>query len=164
MRVLLRGGPAARVLLSAVALQNKVLYIGELQVYGMASYLAEGGSLPMSTTRPLRQDLAEAARFWEPGRIAYNLVLAAVVIAWILLTWPHFRSAFTLWSLVRLAILALLANVCYSAAYLVDIALQWSPLAAAWNQRRWALWLAGTLLAFVFTNYWIADEIYPFVR
>jgi hypothetical protein len=26
------------------------------------------------------------------------------------------------------------------------------------------LWLVGTLLAIVFENYWIADEIYPFVN
>jgi hypothetical protein len=118
----------------------------------------------MNSPGPRRETLADAIRFWELGRIAYNLVLAAVVIAWVVATWPHFRPAFTLWSLVRLLVLALLANVCYCAAYLVDIPLQRSPMAAAWARRRWALWLLGTLLAFLFTNYWIADEIYPYVR
>jgi hypothetical protein len=33
----------------------------------------------------------------------------------------------------------------------------------AWRQRRWALWLFGTLFALVIAYYWIADEIYPFV-
>jgi hypothetical protein len=28
----------------------------------------------------------------------------------------------------------------------------------------WILWLMGMLFAIVFENYWIADEIYPFVR
>jgi len=27
-----------------------------------------------------------------------------------------------------------------------------------------ALWVAGTVFAIVFANYWIADEIYPFVH
>lgn len=73
-----------------------------------------------------RGNLAEVARFWESRRIAFNLILAAVVFAWVAATWPHFRVAFTLMSLLRLAVLA--------------------------------------LLAVLLTNYWIADEIYPFVR
>jgi hypothetical protein len=31
-------------------------------------------------------------------------------------------------------------------------------------RRRLALWLAGMVFAIVFANYWIADEIYPFVN
>jgi hypothetical protein len=42
------------------------------------------------------------------------------------LTWPHFRGAFTWPSLLVLFVLAVLANVCYCAAYLVDIPLQYS--------------------------------------
>ena len=63
--------------------------------------------------------------------------------------------------LVILIILALLANVCYSAAYLVDISLQFTF--ATWRKYRWTLLLAGVLLAMLIENYWIADEIYPFV-
>ena len=32
-----------------------------------------------------------ALRYWEPRRIAYNFVLAAVLAAWLVMTWPHFR-------------------------------------------------------------------------
>ena len=28
---------------------------------------------------------------------------------------------------------------------------------------RWALWLGGALFAVLLANYWIADEIYPYV-
>jgi len=63
-----------------------------------------------------------------------------------------------------LTVLALLANVCYCAAYLVDIPMQRSALCAVWGHRRWGLWLVGTLFAVVVENYWIADEIYPIVR
>jgi hypothetical protein len=107
--------------------------------------------------------LADAIRYWEPRRIVYNLVLLAVVIAWILLTWPHFRHALTLHSLLLLAILALLANACYCAAYLVDIPMQHSSLRTVWTRRRWGLWLLGTLFAILLANYWIVDEIYPLV-
>jgi hypothetical protein len=106
----------------------------------------------------------DAARYWEPRRIHYNLVLAAVVAAWLVSTWPHFRPAFTLQSLLLLLVLAAMANVCYSAAYLADILLQCSPFRSFWQRRRWSLWFAGTLFAALLACYWIADEIYPSVR
>jgi hypothetical protein len=112
----------------------------------------------------LRERLADAIRFWEPRRLVYNFVLTTVAIVWLVATWPHFRGALTLSSLLLTAILALLANACYCAAYFVDIPMQRSALSAMWNQRRWGLWLLGTFLAIALENYWIADEIYPFVR
>ena len=117
-----------------------------------------------SPSGPFRRLLADAMRFWEPRRLIYNVVLAAVVVVWVVASWPHFRPTLTLQSLLFLAIMALLANVCYCAAYLVDIPMQSSSLSAVWKRRRWGLWLVGTLFAIVFENYWIADEIYPFVR
>ena len=59
-----------------------------------------------------------------------------------------------------MAVLALLANVCYCAAYILDMAMQHSSLSAAWRRRRWILLLVGMLIAIVLENYWIADEIY----
>jgi hypothetical protein len=108
--------------------------------------------------------LRDAARYWEPRRIAYNLVLAAVVVAWLILTWPHFRPALTLQSLLLLLVLAAMANICYSAAYVADMLLQFSPLRRLWQRRRWGLWLAGTLFGVLLACYWIEDEIYPFVK
>jgi hypothetical protein len=104
--------------------------------------------------------LGEAIRFWEPRRAAYNVLLTAVTVVWLIATWPHFRMALTLFSLLRFAVLAVLANVCYCAAYVVDIPLQRSSLSAGWRRGRSVLWLVGTLLAIVLANYWIADEIY----
>jgi hypothetical protein len=121
-------------------------------------------SLPQPPLAPFRALLADAIRFWEFRRIFYNLVLSIVAVAWLVMTWPHFRPALTLPSLFLFFILALLANACYCAAYLVDIPLQHSPLAAVWRRRRWLLFLAGTLFAILLENYWIADEIYPDFR
>jgi hypothetical protein len=117
-----------------------------------------------SPSGPFRGLLFDAIRFWEPRRLVYNFVLAAVAGVWLVATWPHFRAALTLSSLLLLAILALLANVCYCASYLVDIPMQGSSLGNVWRRRRWGLWLIGTLFAIVVANYWIADEIYPYVR
>jgi hypothetical protein len=112
---------------------------------------------------PLSPPWRDALHFWEPRRLLYNLVLAAVVVTWIVATWPHFRPVFTLFDLLRLTILGLIANALYCSAYFLDLPLQHSSFGPQWRSRRWALWLVGMLLAFLLTNYWIADEIYPFV-
>jgi hypothetical protein len=121
-------------------------------------------SFGKSPSGPLREILIDAARFWEPRRLIYNLVLAVVVVIWVVASWPHFRPMFTLHSLLLLSILALLANVCYCAAYLVDIPMQSMSAGVALKRLRWGLWVLGTLFAILFENYWIVDEIYPFVQ
>lgn len=44
----------------------------------------------------LKATLREAALYWEPRRIGYNMVLAVVVAAWFALTWPHLRPALSM--------------------------------------------------------------------
>lgn len=111
----------------------------------------------------IRAVLDDALRYWERRRIAYNLVLVAAVGAWLVLTWPHFRPALSLSFLALLFVLAVIANACYCAVYLADIPMQYSSLRPTWLRWRWGLWLLGTLFALVLANYWIADEIYPYV-
>src|SRR5205807_10173486 len=78
----------------------------------------------------LRDILSDAIRYWESRRIAYNAVLGAVVVGWVAVTWPHFRTAFTLPSLLPLFVLAVMANVCYCAAFLDVITEQYSAYGA----------------------------------
>ena len=111
----------------------------------------------------LREALDDALRYWEPRRLVYNLLLAVVVLGWVLVTWPHMRPARTLQTVLLLFVLGVLANVCYCAAYAVDIPLQVSSFAPRWRRWRWSLWLTGMLFAAVLASYWIADEIYPFI-
>jgi hypothetical protein len=113
---------------------------------------------------PFRELLVDAVRYWEPRRIPYNLTLIAIVFIWVIATWPHFRPALTLTSLGIFTVLGLIANVLYSVAYLIDIVLQTASFRNAWRQRRWLLWLAGLILAIALADYWIADEIYPYVH
>lgn len=84
-----------------------------------------------------REILSDAIRYWEQRRIAYNLILTAVVVIWIVSTWPHFRVALTWSSLLALVVLAMLANVSYCAAYLADIPMQFSCFRELWRRRRW---------------------------
>lgn len=122
------------------------------------------GSAPAEPSVAFRDLISDAIRYWEPRRIAYNAFLALVVLAWLAFTWPHFRSALTWQSLLLLFVLAVLANVCYCAAYVADIPMQYSAFRDAWRRRRWGLWCVGVLFAGVLAFYWIADEIYPFVK
>jgi hypothetical protein len=113
---------------------------------------------------PLRSCFAESIRYWESRRLIYNFALLTVCVGWFVVAWPHFLPALTWSSLPPLVVLALLANVCYCAAYLVDISLQHSSFRAVWRRRRWALWLMGTFFAIILASYWINDEIYPSIR
>ena len=71
-------------------------------------------SSPVAPTHDLRQPpsgtfrhlLADAIHFWEPRRLVYNFILAVVTVLWIVATWPHFRPALTLQSLLPLTVLA----------------------------------------------------------
>ena len=119
-------------------------------------------SIPQA--RPFREILTDAIHYWEPRRIAYNLSLALVVTAWIAFSWPHFRPAMKFESLVLMAVLAVWANICYCAAYLADVPMQFSFFRQRWLHWRWGLWTGGMLFAVLLANYWIADEIFPFVR
>jgi hypothetical protein len=121
----------------------------------------ESGGSPLGEWRRVLDD---AIRYWEPRRLGYNLVLTTVVAGWLTLTWPHFRDALTLQLLLAFFVYAVLANICYCAAYLVDVVMQSSSFRTVWQRRRWGLWLVGTLFATALANYWIADEIYPYVR
>ena len=105
--------------------------------------------------------LADAARFWEPRRLYYNLLLLAVTAFWFVESWPHFRGALQLTPLLLFSVLALLANLCYSAAYIPDLLAQRYASALVSARKRWALWTLGTLFAMLLASYWINDEIYP---
>jgi hypothetical protein len=120
-------------------------------------------SAAASAPPPFGEVFTDALRFWESRRMGYNGVLTLVVLGWVVFTWPHFRSAFTWSSLLALFVLAVLANVCYCAAYLVDVPVQYSSYRGSWRRRRWVLWLVGVIFTGVITFYWVADEIYPAV-
>lgn len=135
-----------------------------METRGLASSTGIGKSAVASEGPSPWKGLIDAARFWEPRRALYNLLLFGVVVIWVANSWPHFRPGMTLQSLGFMTVLALLANACYCAAYLAETLIQNATSSASWNRQRWTIWVLGTLLAILFENYWIADEIYPFVK
>jgi asparagine N-glycosylation enzyme membrane subunit Stt3 len=100
-----------------------------------------------------RELAAEALRYWEPRRLVYNIVLAGVVIFYFALAWPNSRAFISINAVLFLFILAVLANICYSAAYVVDVFVQLSSLRVLWLQRRWLLFVLGTMFGAVITRF-----------
>jgi hypothetical protein len=105
--------------------------------------------------------LRDALHYWERRRLRYNLALLAVTLACLVPVWPHLRPVLNFENILALFILAVLANACYCAAYVVDIPLQFSSFASSWRKRRGLLWAAGTVFASAIAYYWLVDEIIP---
>lgn len=107
--------------------------------------------------------IRDAVRYWEPNRLRYNAVLAAVSLLAIPLAFmlgPAWASLSN-WQLY--VVFAVLANVCYCTAYLLDLPLQFSPFCGAWRRRRKYVFVTGTafaaLLAFGFSFFIVAPLV-----
>lgn len=78
----------------------------------------------------LRDSFTDAIRFWEPRRLIYNLVLAAVVVAYFIIGYPASKTVLSLDFALGLFLLAVIANIAYCAAYLPDVFVQASGFRA----------------------------------
>lgn len=111
----------------------------------------EAGSLAMA----LRRCITDAIRYWEPRRLLYNAVLAAVTGVVLYLdsktSSKELESLSNAWPM--LIFFAVLANLCYCAAYPVDIFVQMSDFRKAWHRLRWVLFITGTAFAAMLAAY-----------
>ena len=105
-------------------------------------------------TATLRERTTDAIRYWEPRRILYNLGLAAIVLAYFVIGLPGSKRTVTLDFIFLLFLLAVLANVGYCAAYVVDIFAQTSGFRDVWQRYRLILFLLGTTFAGIITRFW----------
>jgi hypothetical protein len=101
----------------------------------------------------LRDYATEAIKFWEPARIAYNIVLAAIVVLHFLAGYPASKAALTLDFLLGVFLLAVIANVAYCAAYVPDIFAQASGFRELWRRVRWLVLVVGTVFAATMTHF-----------
>jgi hypothetical protein len=100
-----------------------------------------------------RDALSDAIRYWEPRRILFNVVLLIVTGTVYMANFPHARHEFTFDTVQGLIILAVLANVAYCAAYLVDVPAQLSSFRDAWLRIRWALLVVGMVVGAILANF-----------
>jgi hypothetical protein len=99
--------------------------------------------------------VSDAIGYWEPRRILYNAVLTLVVLGYFAVNWPHSRTVISFEGVLVVFVLAVLANICYCAAYLSDVFVQISGFRDAWQKWRWVLFIIGTAFAAIITR-WVA--------
>ena len=101
----------------------------------------------------IRDVVSDAITYWEPRRVLYSLVLALIVLTYFVINWPGSRTTVSFDGMLFLFVLAILANVCYCAAYLGDVFVQISGLREVWRQWRWVLFVIGTIFAAIITRW-----------
>ena len=101
----------------------------------------------------IRGSATEAIRYWEPRRLVYNAVLAAIVLTYFGLGYPASKAALSLDMAQVVFLLAVLANVAYCVAYVADIFAQASGYRDHWRKYRWVLLTVGVLFAGVVTRF-----------
>jgi hypothetical protein len=93
-----------------------------------------------------REAISDAIGYWERRRLLYNLALVLVVAGCAIAARPGSELVDFDFAL-SLFILAVLANIAYCAAYVVDVVLQLSSFRDAWRRMRWLLLMIGILFA-----------------
>jgi uncharacterized membrane protein YkvI len=97
--------------------------------------------------------VTDAIRYWEKKRIAYNAILLTIVLTVFASQWPESRSAMSVELLQGLFLLAVMANVFYSTAYIVDVVAQHSGFRDSWRRRRWILFAVGAMFASILARF-----------
>jgi hypothetical protein len=112
-------------------------------------------------TPTFRESVTDAIRFWEPRRLAYNALLAAIVLFYFFKAYPASKATLTFDAILGLFLLAVLANVAYCAAYVVDVFAQWSSYRDLWRRYRWMLFSVGMLFAGILTRFFSLGIFWP---
>jgi hypothetical protein len=100
-----------------------------------------------------RESVTGAIRYWEPRRLVYNAVLAAIVLIYFGINYPASKAFLSIDSVLALFLLVVLANVAYCAAYPVDIFVCASSYRDQWRKYRWVIFLIGLLFAAIIPRF-----------
>jgi hypothetical protein len=101
----------------------------------------------------LKERATDAIRYWEPRRLFYNAVLTVIVVCYFAMGYPESKQFLVLDSVLALFLLAVLANVAYCVAYIVDIFAQTSEFRGLWGRYRWVVLIIGTTFAGIITRF-----------
>ncbi len=101
----------------------------------------------------LRESATDAIGYWELRRLVYNVVLAGIVLVYFGIYYPASKTVLSVDFALSVFLLAVLANVAYCAAYVVDIFAQASAYREQWRNYRWVIFIIGLLFAGVITRF-----------
>lgn len=105
---------------------------------------------------PLREAITDAIAYWEPRRLLYNAALAVIVLGSFGASWPASQEAVSLNVVLLLFVLAVMASLCYCAAYIPDVVAQFSGFRPLWLRFRWLLLVLGITFAGIITRFFAA--------
>jgi uncharacterized membrane protein YfcA len=100
-----------------------------------------------------REQITEAMRYWEPRRLIYNAALALIVLAYFAAGYPGSKQSLQLDHILVIFLLAVLANVAYCAAYVVDAFAQASGFRETWRKHRWIVFATGVAFAGIIARF-----------
>ena len=110
-------------------------------------------STPLNILNQLRDLVTDALRYWELRRLFYNALLGIIVLGHFIASWPASRAAVTSDGALGLFLLAVLANVAYSAVYVPDVFIQFSGFRNSRARWRLVLLVVGFAFAAVLTHF-----------
>lgn len=113
--------------------------------------IAEAESPRFSVGRLLHAIFIEGGRFWERGRLAYNGIQLMLVGIMVATRWPDSRHLFVDANPGNFFTFAIIANLLYCAAYLVEALLQLPWLKPEPRPVRWCVLIRGTFFACILT-------------
>jgi hypothetical protein len=112
-------------------------------------------------TSLFRESLTNAIRYWEKMRVVYNSVLLLVVAGCFAWNYSAVGSKLSVNLFLSIIFCAILLNVVYCAAYIVDVAVQMSEFRERWANYRWVLLSIGVMFAAILTRFWSLSVFGP---
>lgn len=111
----------------------------------------------------LREISTDALRYWEKGRVVYNLALLVVTAVTAVTTVgvSVIETRHVTYCVIALVVLAVVANLLYCVVYPIDVFIQLSEFREAWRRWRWVLLVIGTLFACMLAAMIIASKLLP---
>ena len=101
----------------------------------------------------IRELVTDALRYWEIRRLVYNGLLALIVLWHFGVAWPESKSFLRFDNVLGVFLLAVLANVAFSAAYVADLFIQLSGFRESRATWRLVILLVGFAFAGVLTHF-----------
>ena len=124
--------------------------MSSMRLFQMTTPAAEESSQKHRAS--FREIATDAIRYWEPRRLIYNAVLAVVVIVNFCLQLPDSRKTLQPITFLVIFVFAMIANLVYCAAYIVDVFAQFSDFRDFWRRFRWVLLTVGIIFGGVLTQ------------
>ncbi len=114
----------------------------------------------MNNKSELQAIISDTIKYWEVKRIVYNLILFSItaLLLYININFDNFQFLELVELLttpfITLFKLAIVANILYCSAYVVDVFIQLSDYRNSWLKYRWTLFISGTTLASVLAAFY----------